>query len=351
MKVTTEDIARHLGVNRSTVSRALQGKLVSPATIARVREAAKELGYQPDVGARIMATGRTGMYGLLIPRASNPYFGKVIDRTQALALADGYHISLGCYLEDFDAYCHYIDLFARQRRVDGLILYGMHAHQLLQPIAELPARHIPIVVLGRCLNERVHWAAMNIERGWYLMTRHLLELGHRRIAAVLDLLGVPIPGGETATDLSLLPAGDGRYSGIGRALAEQGAGPGPEDIVVCPSTLQGGLAAGERLLARQPRPTAIFCGNDMLAMGVIRAAQARGLSVPGDLSLATYDNTGFADLYDLTTVENLTDEIIGAPLRILRRVLEAKGAPLGQQHIELEPELVLRGSTVPPGMD
>jgi len=347
MKVTTEEIARHLGINRSTVSRALQGKLVSARTIERVRAAAEELGYQPNVGARIMATGRTGMYGLLIPRASNPYFGRVIDRMQALALEDGYHIALGCYLENFEEYARYVDLFARQRRVDGLIIFPMHAPRMIEPIVALPERHVPIVVMGECLNERVHWAGTNIEMGWYAMTRHLLDLGHRRIGAVIDLLGTGMTGQMTSIDRSLMPPGDGRHSGLVRALAERGEELAPDGLVLCASTLQGGLAAGRRLLDQNPRPTAIFAGNDLLAMGVIRAAQERGLRVPDDLSLAAYDNADYAELYDLTTVENLTDEIVGAPLRILRRVLEAKGEPIGQQSILLKPELVIRGSTIP----
>lgn len=348
MKVTTEDIARQLGINRSTVSRALQGKLVSPETIARVRAAANRLGYQPDIGARIMATGKTDVYGLLVPRAATPYVGRVIDRMQALARADGCHIALGCYLEDFEEYRRYIELFARERRVDGLVIYPMHAAHLLEPLLELPEKHIPIVIMGKCLNERVHWVAMDIEMGWYAMTRHLIDLGHRRIAAVIDLLGVPLGGRKTSVDRALMPPGDGRYSGLSRALAERGEELAPDGLVLCESTLQGGLAAGRRLLDQSLRPTAIFAGNDLLAMGIIRAAQERGLRVPDDFSLAVYDNSDFAELFDLSAVENLTDEIVGAPLRILRRVLEAKGEPIGQQSVSLTPELVIRSSTAPP---
>lgn len=339
MPVTSKDIADHLGVNQSTVSRALAGKLVSKEMVEKVRRAAEELGYSPNIGARIMATGRTGLYGLLVPRVTNPYYARFVERFTALALEqDGYHLALGCFLEDVEEYKKYFRLFLKEQRVDGLTVFGGH-RPYLQVLAEVTKDDIPVVLMGETLLPCIHTTGMDHERGWYDVAKHLIGLGHKRIGLIIDYLGFDPKEVE--------PPMDRRFFGFNHAINESGIDWNKDWFFPCNTSVEAGAEGAYKLLAMKPRPTAIFAGNDLMALGVISAARHMGLRVPEDVSVAGYDNTSFAEAFDLTTVENLSDEIIGAPLSIMRRVLHGECESGQSLSLRFPPKLVVRSSTGP----
>jgi LacI family transcriptional regulator len=339
LPITAKKIAEYLGINQSSVSRALHGKKVSKETIERVQRAASELGYRPNLGARIMATGRTGIYGLLTPGTTNPYMGWVIERSQAKSLEGGHYVALGDYQEDFDEYNRYIELFVHQQLVDGLIIYPMHDARLLDPIGGDLAGNIPIVMIGQCTHPRIHWVRQDHQFGWMQMANHLVELGHRNIGVLLDFLG----RGDNAIQLDEDP----RYCGFVNALEAANIKWDMANLIKCRSSLESGYSGARELLSRPNPPSAIFASNDLLAMGVLSAAQEMGVSIPEQLSVVGYDNTDFSKFFDLTTVDNLNDEVVVAPIEILNRVTEEGFEKTGKLTRTFRPKIIIRGSTGP----
>jgi len=339
MAVTSKTIAKRLGINQSTVSRALKGQSVSKETIERVRQMAEELGYRPNVGAQIMASGRTGMYGLLIPTATNPFCGRVIDGIQAKAMRDGFYVAVGAYQVNIDEFKRYLDLFVRERRVDGLIVFPMHDPRVLEALAAVATEDMPIVLMGKTLIHGIHVVDSDHEAAGHEIAMHLLDHGHKRIGVVMGMLNADLAQVAMQTDT--------RVIGMHQAMLERGIMPQPDMVVNCESTLEGGYRAAMDLLQRTPRPTAIAAVNDLLAMGVISAAQKLGLRIPDDLSVTGYDNIELAQFFNLTTINNLTPDLIDAPLSFLHEVLERGFKATGRMTACTRPQLIVRGSTGP----
>ncbi|WBQ02713.1 LacI family DNA-binding transcriptional regulator [Kribbella sp. CA-293567] len=273
MTVTIRDVARLAGVSASTVSRALSlPDVVNVATRARVEHAAQQLGYQPNKAARGLITGRTGNIGLVVPDLANPFFPSVVKGVQARARANDVAVFLADTDEDATAEVGLVRALAKQ--VDGLILCSPRASD-----DELVAvaQETNVVLVNR-LVDGVAAVTFDNEGGMRQAIAHLAALGHRRIAWV----------GGPATSWS------NAQRALGLRVAAQ-----DHEVELLPvgqfaPTYDGGMAAADQAVATGA--TAVVTYNDLVAIGLLARLHARGIDVPGDLSVLGIDDIAMAGM-------------------------------------------------------
>jgi LacI family transcriptional regulator len=276
-RVSIKDVAHRAGVSVTTVSHVLNdapGKRVSEDTRSRVRVAADELGYRPNGVARSLRLNRSQILALVSDEiATTPHAGQIILGAQEAASRRGWLLMFvnsggdpGTELAEIQA--------LQQRQVDGFLYATMYHREVTVP-EEL--RDVPTVLLdARTADASFSSAVPDEVEGGRTATKVLVDHGHRRIALV--------------NNVDDIPATRERLAGYRRALEAAGL---PSDgglVVAARSETEGGIVAGGRLLDREDRPTAIFCFNDRMAMGVYHAAAVRGLRIPEDLSVVGFDN-------------------------------------------------------------
>ncbi len=351
--VTIDDVARHAGVSTATVTRALQGHpRVRPETRARVEEAALALGYVPHRGARALAMRSSRTIGLLVPSSADGFWGEVAEGLEERAALDGFATLLATSHADAERERALITLFVG-KRVDGIVVGSAAGSSWL----DLPPAATRLVLVNweaslgdaqleaaRCDPVERVVAAIEARTGAVPFahvrtddaagaadaTRHLLALGHRRIAFA----------GLRPVRPSLL-----RLLGVRRALAEVGLE--PACVVEASASLDEGRRAGREILAARDRPTAVVAFDDMVAVGVIRAAHAAGLAVPRDLSVTGFDDVAVAAFVEppLTTVRQHKAALGGLAVEVILGALA--GSPVPAPPI-LRGTLVVRESTAPP---
>lgn len=338
---TQVDVARLAGVSTATVSYVVNGLAadgrvpISEETRQRVLDAVEELGYEPDARAQALRSGDTKTVGLIIPDIRNPHFWENAHGVEQELRAAGYHLLLSStdlnpeYGEDT-----FRDL--SRRRIDGLILMGYSIVQSAETeriLTQLLKRRLPIVEItdrhnvnhfADCIVSDYRTVAMEA-------MAHLLSLQHRRIGLIF---GVVIP--EMAED---------RLRPYQESLQTAGLPLDPELIAHCGPTIEDGYQAALRLLQLPERPTALMAINDLLAMGALRAAGDLGLSVPGDLSLVSYDDIPMASyiLPRLTTASKDATLLGREAAKLLLARLRDPERP--RQEVSISPRLIIREST------
>ena len=324
---TIVDVANAARVHPSTVSRALSaqpGHILRPETRARVVAAADRLGYHPSALARSLRLRRTLTLGMLVPDIANTFLAGIIKGAEEAAHERGYALVL-CNTGDLpEREATYVRVL-RERQVDGILVASTRLADAT--VDELRAERFPFVLVNRCAGgiddlavtvDNVGLAAAVID--------HLASLGHRSVAHVAGPR-TTTTGAERAE--GALAAG--RRHGLRIAIVDAEAW----------SELAGHRAA--RQLLRDGAPTAVFGANDLIALGVLRAAREAGLRVPDDLALVGFNDIAEASLLDLTTVR-VPHEAMGArAARLLIARLE--GEAIAEPRIVLEAELVIRGSS------
>lgn len=327
-------MARLARVSQATASRALtRPSKVHPATAARIRQAAQALGYVAHGAARALATRRTRTVGAVVPTLASPIFATTAHALERALDRAGYTLLLASH--GFDAE---VELRAAraliERGVDALVLLGTaHEPGLLRMIA---ARDLPYVLTWALDQSGRHpCVGFDNRAAGVQVARHLLALGHREFAMIAGVTAV----NERARE---------RLAGVREALAAHGIALGSERVVEQPFTLAGGRQGLRQLLGRAPRPTAVICGNDVLAIGALAECRALGIEVPRELSLAGFDDMDIASIVTppLTTVRLPTAELGACAARYLLARLAGEPAPA---RTELPVELVVRASTAPPG--
>ena len=336
---TIEDVARAAGVSAMTVSRVInKGKNVRESTRASVLEAIERLNYSPNTAARSLAAGQAMHIGLLYANPSAAYLAQFLIGALHAARSAGVHLVIeSCESEDADEQAEVTRRFATSD-VEGVVLPPPLSES--QPImAELDAMGIPVVTVAMgspredSLNVRIddHAAAME-------MTRHLLDLGHRKIGFIK---GHP---NHIATH--------DRYRGFCDALSEAGMDCEAAPVEQGYFSYRSGLSAGERLLARAERPTAIFASNDDMAAATISVAHRMGLIVPGDVSIVGFDDTALATSVwpELTTVKQPIAAMAEAALELLIADLRSHRAGSPRKFTErvLSHAMIIRESSGPP---
>jgi LacI family transcriptional regulator len=328
---TIKDVARAAGVSITTVSHVINStRFVSEELRARVQAALEELDYRPNILARSLRSGETKTIGLVVPDNSNLFFAEIARTVEDLGFAAGYSVILCNSDDNLDKEAAYIEVLTA-KQVDGVVFIASGSSQ--QHVLELSQQAIPYVVVDREVDGSLADVILvDNELGGYVATRHLIELGHRHIACV-------------AGPSQLTPSAD-RVRGYRRALRESCI---PEErCLVVPGDFraQGGEAALQVLLLLSTPPSAIFACNDMMAIGVLRAARSAGLSVPGDLSVVGFDDIPLASVVSpaLTTVAQPTTELAAHSVRLLLARMQNSQEELPTQRIVLEPRLIERDS-------
>ncbi|MCR0982579.1 LacI family DNA-binding transcriptional regulator [Roseomonas populi] len=278
--VTLRDVARAAKVSVSTASRALAGGgLTSKSTEARLQRIAAELGYRPNTLARGLKTRSTRLVGLVVHNLTNASFRVLAEVVQRRLRAEGYQALLCITADDPEQEAETIETLADQR-VDGLIICPTGHNGAL--LASLDASGTPVTcVVRRDETVELETVLAADPEGAYAGTRHLLELGHRRIGLIV--------GRQETT------SGRERLSGYRRALEEAGIAFDPTLVHAGRYEPETGLAGCRQLLDRDDRPTALFAANHESALGVLRGLAERNIALPDDISLLCYEDVpGFA---------------------------------------------------------
>lgn len=330
-KLNMREVARRAQVSVATVSRALRSpELVAEKTVRRVRKAAEELGYIYNATASDILKGRSTVVGLIVPTSSSTLFGETIHGVQDVTSQDGFSVIQGTSRYDDDREAHLVDTML-ERRVHGLILTGVtfrnEAH--LRRIAADQWTRIVVVWEKPRADVGISYVGIDNRAAAARMTRHLLDLGHRRIGLIVG------PYSRTARVRH-------RLEGYRDALESAGIAFDPDLVMERRPDLLEGREAMDRLLDLEDRPTAVFAASDLLAIGALKAAKSRGLSVPHDISIAGFDDMNFGAYQDppITTVRVDAYKIGKLAAQI---ALEPIGTP--ERSYCLDTDLVIRGST------
>lgn len=335
-RVTITDVARAANVHASTVSRVLNGRAelsLLPETRERVIAAATRLGYRPSALARGLRLRRTFTLGMLVPDITNPVFPSIIKGVEGAAHTRGYHLIL-CNTDDsFEREASYLRVL-REWRVDGLLIASSSTAE--STIAELRREKVPFVLLNSASRASDDLAVTPDNRqGVSAALDHLIQLGHRRIG----LIAAP----QTTV------TGQERLLAARAALRRHHLAHDDALVEVADSFSEvSGYRAARRLLLDGEPLTAIFCANDLIALGAIRFAREIGLTVPDDLSVVGFNNIPQSELFDppLTTVHVPQEEMGVLAAALLIDQLE--GRHIARRHVVLETELVVRGSSAAP---
>lgn len=324
------DVAREAGVSTATVSRAINTPdSVRPELRARIDAATQALGYIPDAAARALSSRRTRTIGAVIPTVDNAMFARGVEALQRYLSLKGYLLLLATSGYDPEVEQHQAQNML-SRGIDGLILRGdVHTEGLRRMLA---VQRIPFVNVGVYHPDKPYASvgADNEAAAWRAC-RHLLELGHRRIGMVAALA----QHNDRAS---------ARVQGVRRALKDAGLDLPGKWLLEVPYRLDDARQAARGLLTQTDRPTALVCGNDVIAYGVLLEAERRGLSVPRDLSVMGFDDLEWSRHLrpSLTTMHLPTDEVWSRAGEYLVNTLGGQPTTL---HYEVEASLVVREST------
>ena len=333
--VKLTDVARLARVSTATVSRALsQPQLVNAATLQRIEAAAQRLRYVPHGAARALRSQCTHTVGVVVPTLDNAIFAKATHALQKALEERGYTLLLACHEFDLKAEIK-VTRSLLERGVDGLVLVGAeHAAELFAVLADSGIPYVLTWALdssGRhpCVGFDNRVAATRV-------ADYLIDIGHREIAVISGI----VAGNDRARD---------RLAGVRDALHAQHIALRPQAVIEAPYTLAAGRAAMQALLKLRPRPTAVVCANDVLAMGAVIECHAHAIDVPKTISITGFDDMEAASILvpPLTTVRVPTRELgYAAAHQLLVRIDGEAGALV----TELAVDLIVRGTTAPPAV-
>jgi LacI family transcriptional regulator len=326
--VGIKDVAQHAGVSVGTVSNVInRPDLVAPETRDKVLAVIDRLGYVRSEAARHLRAGQSRFIAMLVLDMGNPFFAQVAAGAERAARAAGLRMLLSDSANDPDQEADYLSLFAEQR-VRGVLLTPAGGPADLDVLRR---QEIPYVLVDRVAGEDGCSVSVDDIAGGKLAAGHLIDTGHTLI-------------GYVSGPMSLAQCRDRRAGAIAE-ITERGL---PEDalshIEADRMDVAAGRDAGRRLLRLSRRPTAVFCANDLLALGVLQALYAAGVAVPADMAIVGYDDIEFAAAaaVPLTSVRQPSAEMGRIATGLL---LEEDGGAHAHRRVVLAPELVIREST------
>ena len=333
--VRLKDIAQITGVSVMTVSKALRNEPdVSAETKAKIKALAQQMGYVPDSSAQGLRTKTTKLFGLVIPSTTNPIYARMVFAIEERAYELGYDVLLAQTMNQPEREEACLRRLL-SRRVDGLFLTPVYRFEAEARIyQEIVNRKIPTVLLGPPAPFCKNFISMEIEEvvASFNVTRHLIELGHKKIAYFT---------GPTAA-----PWAHERFEGYRRAHREAGLEVDDKLVFAAGNTLESGAKAALEMLNEGCQPTAIQAVSDPVAIGCAETLLQQGLKIPGDLSLAGFGNILTAEFYrvPLTTVRQPKYRLGIAALEAMVTLIRGEKAVSRR----LPAELVVRQSTAPP---
>ncbi|RAU45440.1 MULTISPECIES: LacI family DNA-binding transcriptional regulator [unclassified Pseudomonas] len=330
---TIKDVAAIAGISYTTVSHVLNNtRPVSDEVRKKVEAAIAQLDYVPSAVARSLKAKSTATIGLLIPNGINPYFAELARGIEDYCERNGFCVILCNSDDNLEKQRNYLRVLL-EKRVDGLIVSSVGGGDSLAD--SLCAVRTPMVIVDRDLeNVTADLVRIDHELGGYLATSHLLEWGHRHIACIC---------GPEHTSVARM-----RLAGYRRAMFERGVPVREHWVVESDFTGPSGYQAASRLLEGE-RPTAIFAANDMVGIGVLRAAAERNLKVPADLSVIGFDDIQMSQyVYPALTTVGQSILQLGerAAEVLLNRISTRAAVPI--QRLIVAPSIVLRESTAAP---
>ena len=332
--VSVKDVAARAGVSLGTVSNVLnRPERVSPATRERVEAAIRELGFVRNESARQLRAGSSRTVAYLVLDASNPFFTDVARGVEEVARDEGWAVFL-CNSDDDPAReADYVDLLLEQR-VRGVLVTPVDRTAKGLPL--LRGRGIPVVLVDRSVGPG--WCSVSVDdvEGGYLAATHLVETGHERIGFVGGPAGVPQV--------------EDRLAGTRKALDDAGLDPASlTELRTAALNVTEGRRAGQRLagLPAARRPTAAFCANDLLALGLLQELTRQGLDVPGDVAIVGYDDIEFAAAaaVPLSSVRQPRELLGRTAAELLAEEAADEDGTHEHRHAVFQPELVARRSS------
>ncbi len=333
-KTTINDVAKHAGVSKKTISRVLNDEPnVSSDTRKKVERSFAELDYRPNPQARGLASSQSFLIGLVYPSQSNSYVSNIQKGALERSRAEGFHLVI--YPEDHENE-NLISQFESNldsANLDGIILTPPFSDMagLLNVLKE---REIPVVRIGALTAlDQIPSVISNDVEASYEMCRYLISIGHHRIAFIKGHLD------HGATEQ--------RLSGYKKALKEAGIPILDQYIQQGNFSFESGEDCARRLLSLQIPPSAIFASNDYMAAGIVKVANQKGISIPHDLTVTGFDNAP-ASRYiwpSLTTIKQPITEMAIEATRMLIRIIRKK--PLDNVSITIKDELIVRESSAP----
>jgi DNA-binding LacI/PurR family transcriptional regulator len=324
-------VARLAGVSIATVSRTINHiPTVNPKMARRVWDAIRELNYFPNTQARALVSGRSRLLGLIVSEITNPFFPELIQGFEDVAVESGYEILIGSTSYDPHRMQRCIRRMV-ERNVDGVAVMTFGIEQPL--VDQLTDRNIPLVFVDIAPNRPgTSVVIVDYHHGIRQGVQHLAALGHRNIAFVTGPLR--------------LHSAQSRLAAFAKSLQECGILAKKRFIIEGDHTMEGGMAAAERLTAQKALPTAIMCSNDMLAIGVLHRLSRSGLRVPDDISLIGFDDIHMSAMMmpPLTSVLMSRADLARGAVYALRGHLEGDA----KREYKIATQLVVRESTAFP---
>jgi LacI family transcriptional regulator len=320
--ITIKDIAKRAGVSYATVSRALNGRPdVSEATRQRVFELAREMGYQPNAIARSLVKQKSQIIAVIVPDVSNPFFADITMAVNEAADEAGYTTMICNTGWDPIKEQEKLRIMVEQR-VEGIILKPT---AFIKP-GTLESFNLPLVLLWHAMDDNLSYIEVDHEAGGRLAVRHLLEKGYKRIAY--------IGGSQTS------PANQIRLMTYQKTLQEHGLKVEPDLISYGPFLQESGYERIAALMQSKEPPEAVFCGNDIIAMGALQYAREKKIKVPADLAIVGFDDITCASLplVGLSTVSQPRDKLGREAFACLMREINVYPQKT-RQRVLIKPEL------------
>ncbi len=325
MNITIYDVAREANVSMATVSRVVNGNPnVKPATRKKVLEVIERLGYRPNAVARGLASKKTTTVGVIIPDISSTFFADLARGIEDIATMYKYNIILSNSDQNQDKELHLFNTMLG-KQVDGIVfMSGNITHELVEEFEKSP---VPIVLAGS-IEETKKIPSVNIdyEQAAYDVTHSFIEKGHKNIAFVIGPLHEPINSEK-------------KLAGYKRALEEAGIEYHEDLVVEGDDTYDSGIEAFEKLMEAAEKPTAIFVGQDEMALGVVHGAEDKGFSIPEDFEVISSDNTRLTLMVrpQLTTVVQPLYDIGAVSMRLLTKLMNKEKT---EEHIIVLPHRI-----------
>jgi len=334
MAITMKDIARDLGVSVVTVSKVLRNHSdISAETRKRVLHRMKELNYQPNPAARTLVSGRTNLIGLIVPDLVHPFFAQVAKGISAKLRTEEYSLIISSSEDDAALEGREINQMLA-RRVDALILASTQSG--VENLRRIEDSGIPCVLLDRKIDGlKASFVGIDDELAGSMATTHLLDIGCKVVAY--------IAGSDVSTSWD-------RQRGYSKTLASKGFHLVPEYIVRHghgdDSGDEVGFAGMQQLLMLSPRPDGVFCCNDPIAMGAMRAILGAGLRIPGDVAVIGCGNVHYADFLrvPLTSIDQDSNALGTSAAKLALSIIKRK-TETAPKSLFLPAKLVIRAST------
>lgn len=330
---TIDDIAKAAGVSTATVSRVLNTPdIVRPALRKRVEDHVRALGYVRHGAARALASAQSHTVGVVIPTLESAIFSSGVNAMESRLREEGYTMVLS--VTNYDHEQEFIQVRRLiERGVDGMILVGRdHEDDTIRLLANRKCPYVATWAFAE--KSEVPCVGFDNVKAAQNATQHLIDLGHRRIAAISGITA----GNDRARD---------RLAGVKSALSKSGLA--INELIECPYGLSAGRDAMKQLMSVPggSRATAVFCGNDVLAFGAVLEAQSMGLDVPSDVSVVGFDNLPLAEHLrpGLTTVHVPSRRMGHAAADFVLNAVKGKHE---QTSIALPTNLIVRGTTAAP---